>query len=148
MVLSGQTIRKLGIFKPFAERTKHLGMTYGLGPAGYDVRINESVVVPPGGAVLASTMEHFDMPNDVLGQVVDKSTWARSFLAVQNTVIEPGWKGYLTIELSNHGTKPLRIEQGTPIAQIVLFRLDEPTEQPYSGKYQNQPNRVVEPILE
>jgi dCTP deaminase len=147
-VLSAQTIRKRGIFTPFHERTKIHGMTLGLGPAGYDVRINESVTIPPGGALLASTIEHFDMPSDVLGQVADKSTWARMFIAVQNTVIEPGWRGHLTLELSNHSARTVHIERGSPIAQIVLFKLDELTEQPYKGKYQDQPNRVVEPILE
>jgi dCTP deaminase len=147
-ILSAQSIRKEGIFTPFHERTKIHGMTYGLGPAGYDVRINESVTLRPHGAVLASTIEHFQMPNNVLGQVADKSTWARLFVACQNTIIEPGWRGHLTLELSNHSDTTVRIEYGSPIAQIILFWLDEPTELPYKGKYQDQPNRVVAPILE
>jgi len=32
MIASGNTIRSRHIFKPFSERTKHNGMTYGLGP--------------------------------------------------------------------------------------------------------------------
>ena len=113
-------------------------MTFGLGPAGYDVRVAERIVLHPGGAALASTIEHFDMPADVLGKVADKSTWARLFLAVQNTIIEPGWRGHLTLELSNHGSEVLRIEPGMPIAQIILHLLDAPTEAPYNGKYQDQ----------
>lgn len=147
-VLSGQTIRRLGIFTPFEERTKFNGMTYGLGPAGYDVRVDQDITLPPSGAVLASTMEHFEMPNDILGQVADKSTWARRFVAVQNTIIEPGWHGYLTLELSNHGTETIHILKGSPIAQIVLFRLDAPAEKPYDGKYQNQQRGITLPISE
>jgi dCTP deaminase len=146
-VLSGQSIRRREIFTPFHERTRAHGMTFGLGPAGYDVRIRESVTIPPGGAVLASTLEHFDMPNDVLGQVADKSTWARMFLAVQNTIIEPGWRGYLTVELSNHSQRAIRIEEGTPIAQIILHKLDEPAERPYNGRYQDQKAGVTAPTL-
>lgn len=101
-VLSGQTIRRRGIFDPFCERTRDFGMTYGLGPAGYDVRIAEDILLLPGQFVLASTMEHFDMPVDVIGKVHDKSTWARLGLDVKNTVIEPGWRGYLTLELTNN----------------------------------------------
>ena len=148
MILSGQSIRKRGIFTPFHERTAAHGMTFGLGPAGYDVRIAEGMTLKPGASALASTIEHFNMPDDLLGRVADKSTWARRFLAVQNTIIEPGWRGYLTLELSNHGTEALRIERGMPIAQIILEVLDEPAERPYEGKYQDQPARPVAAIAE
>lgn len=148
MILSSQSIRNRGIFSPFHDRTKFGGMTYGLGPAGYDVRIRETVVLRSGAAALASTIEHFEMPTDVLGKVADKSTWARQFLAVQNTIIEPGWRGHLTLELSNHGRNDLVIEAGMPIAQIILHLLDTPTNQPYSGKYQDQRAGAVIAILE
>lgn len=113
MILPAQAIRKIKPISPFCERTCYNGMTFGLGPAGYDVRIAETVVV---GAkfVLASTLEHFDMPTDLLGQVTDKSTWARRGVAVQNTIIEPGWRGYLTVELTNHGGEPIEIQAGDP----------------------------------
>ena len=148
MILSAQSIRRIGVFTPFCERTREHGMTYGLGPASYDVRIAESLVIWPHQCALASTLEHFNMPNNVLGKVADKSTWARRFLAVQNTIIEPGWRGHLTLELSNHGRLPLKILRGMSIAQIILQWLDEPTEQPHAGKYQDQPKGAVEAILE
>ena len=153
MILSAQTIRERCLYHPmmvvpFYERTREHGMTYGLGPSGYDVRIAENLTVLPHCAALASTLEQFNMPNDVLGKVADKSTWARKFLAVQNTVIEPGWRGFLTLELSNHGHVPLRLVSGMPIAQIIFQLLDEPTEQVYEGKYQDQKSGAVEAILE
>ena len=103
MILPAQTIRKIKPVSPFFERTSHNGMTFGLGPAGYDVRIAERVVVGVK-MVLASTLERFEMPIDLLGQVCDKSTWARRGVAVQNTIIEPGWRGYLTLELTKRRT--------------------------------------------
>jgi len=149
MILSGQSIRKRGIFTPFSERTKHNGMSYGLSMAGYDVRIaldglEKTITLYPGDFILAVTLEHFDMPSDVLGIVHDKSTWARQGIAVQNTVIEPGWKGYLTLEITNHGSDGVVLTSGDPIAQIVCHQLDEPTEQPYDGKYQHQENTPQE----
>lgn len=138
-VLSGQTIRRMGVFTPFFERTVHNGMTYGLGPAGYDVRIDQQVMLSKGSsAVLASTVEHFNMPSDCIAYVKDKSTWARRFVLVQNTVIEPGWRGFLTLEITYEGGGIEIIDKGSPIAQIVFHRLDEPCESPYSGKYQDQ----------
>ena len=147
MILSGKTLREVQPVKPFCERTKYNGLTYGVGPAGYDVRIDQPVRIPPGGFTLASTLEEFDMPDNVLGIVHDKSTWARMGLAAQNTVIESGWKGFLTLELTNHGTEEIFIDDGTPIVQVVFHKLDQPAE-PYSGKYQNQARGPQPAILE
>ena len=145
MILSGQAIRRAKIISPFNERTKAHGMTYGVGPAGYDIRINQDIILAPGESCLASSVEHFVMPDIVLGVVHDKSTWARLFLAVQNTVIEPGWIGYLTLELSNHGKTNIEIKQGMPIAQIIFHYTDAPVERPYNGKYQYQENQPIPP---
>lgn len=138
MTLPAQTIRRLRPIEPFHERTVAGGKTFGLGPAGYDVRIAETLWLWPLWGRLASTIERFDMPDDVIAEVKDKSSWARKFVTVQNTVIEPGWRGYLTLELTRHLPWPIRIKAGTPIAQIVFKRLEEPTDQPYRGKYQDQ----------
>ena len=138
MIVPAQILRLLKPVKPFHERTVAHGMTFGVGPAGYDVRIAEDVELWCGDFTLASTIEEFEMPANLLGVVHDKSTWARRGLAVQNTVIEPGWKGFLTLELTCHGRDPLRIKSGMPIAQIIFHWLQESTDSPYNGKYQNQ----------
>lgn len=152
MILSGQTIRKTlvdgkHIVEPFCERTVQNGMSYGLSHAGYDIRVREAAVLRPGGSVLLSSIEEFTMPLDVLGIVHDKSTWARRFIAAQNTVLEAGWKGWLTLEITNHGEDVIAIQAGDPIAQIVFHRIDQPVEG-YVGKYQHQPARPVGAIEE
>lgn len=157
MILSGQSIRRLGILDPCAERTEQHGLSYGLGPAGYDLRLvlgaepgpmvkerhwhienGWSLWLEPGEFTLAAAVEHFAMPSDVLGIVHDKSSLARHGLSVFNTVIEPGWNGHLTLELSNKGPETIRLVEGQAIAQVVFHRLDEAAERPYDGKYQNQ----------
>lgn len=131
------------MIQPFSPRTEveyddYGTLTYGLGPAGYDIRIDQELTLNAGSFQLASSVERFDMPPDVLARVTDKSTWARRGLCVQNTVIEPGWRGYLTLELTNHSEEHLWIPNGAPIAQVLFELLDEPTAQAYNGKYQNQ----------
>lgn len=138
MILSAQTIRALQPVSPFEERSVIRGRSYGLSHAGYDIRIAETVTLYPGQFSLASSVERFTMPADVLALVKDKSSWARLGLSVFNTVIEPGWFGHLTYELKNQGAETLQIVSGDPIAQIIFHRLDEPTERAYDGKYQNQ----------
>jgi dCTP deaminase len=150
MYLSAQSIRLLGdnLITPFHERTVFEGMTFGLGPCGYDVRIAQTFGLEPRSFRLASTVEHFVIPNYLVAFVKDKSSWARRFVTVQNTVIEPGWRGFLTLELTNHSDVYVTIKKGMPIAQIILGRLDLPTDTPYNGKYQDQPNMPVEALVE
>jgi len=124
------------------KRREH-GVSYGLTEAGYDVRIKQEVRLNPQNKfVLASTIERFEMPNHLVGVVHDKSTWARQGLSVFNTVIEPTWEGYLTLELVYHGNGELLIPAGAGIAQVLFYGLLQ--EASYAdGKYQNQPDEPV-----
>ena len=143
MILSGETIKRLGILYPCNERTIHTsGLTYGLSHCGYDIRVAQDVSFFEYRFTLASSVEQFTIPDDVMGVVHDKSTWARQGLSVFNTVIEPGWKGYLTLELVNH-YNIVTIKAGTPIAQVVFHQVDEKVPG-YKGKYQNQPNQPIQ----
>lgn len=149
MILSAQSIRsRIGLILPFCERTVWEGMTYGLGPAGYDIRIAEDLYLRDGYFCLASTIEQFDVPDDIMVTLHDKSSWARRGLFVQNTIFEPGWRGYATLELTYHGKTPLSLKAGMAIAQAVFHRLDEPTVHRYDGKYQDQRAGPVEAIHE
>jgi dCTP deaminase len=150
-------------------KKKEHGVSHGLSEAGYDIRIAEDVTFHPhyfgigyphynlimsngdtveeyGLFCLASAIEEFDMPNDLVGVVHDKSTWARQGLSVFNTVIEPGWKGFLTLELVYHGRGILHIPAGAGIAQVLFHQIAEPTS--YDGKYQNQEAGPVQHKLE
>lgn len=152
MILSYQTIKKLaaeqGMINPYYERTIFNGMSYGAGPASYDFRIAQDLIINPGGFKLASTMEKVKIPNNVCASVADKSSWARKGIAVQNTYFDPGFEGYPTIELSNHSWNIIHIPIGSPICQFIFMKLDKVTEKPYRGKYQNQPNRPIEALQE
>lgn len=148
MILSAQTLRTLKIVEPFHERTVENGMSFGLSYAGYDIRIKDEVIIGPRGFTLASSLERFEMPVHVLGQVCDKSTWARRGLSVFNTIIEPGWRGWLTLELVNHSAYVLRIPSGSPIAQVVFSLIDRRPEKPYNGKYQDQKDAPQPALLE
>lgn len=92
----------------------------------------------PKCAALAHTLEDFEMPDNVAGFVVDKSTYARLFVSAFNTLIDPGFKGNLTLELVNLGSDIVEIKAGDPICQICFHWLDENTDRPYRGKYQGQ----------
>jgi len=138
MILVAQTLRVSPPLWPFVERGVAFGMTYGLGPCGYDIRVVESFILWPKSNRRCSSLEFFDIPPSMAARVHDKSTWARRFVVVQNTFLEPGWRGYLTLELSNHSWSVVRIQHGMPIAQVTFELLDKPTDKPYRGKYYDQ----------
>lgn len=162
MVVNGNSLYRSSQLLDIPDRkvSEH-GVSYGLGEAGYDIRIKQDItfyrlfgLIPMvktvdgdtvtrrfGKFALASAIEKFNMSPSCVAIVHDKSTWARCALSVFNTVIEPGWKGYLTLELVYHGRKKLHIPAGSGIAQVLFHLVQEPAH--YNGKYQNQENQPV-----
>lgn len=128
------------------EKRKHekSGTSFGLSEAGYDLRIDQDITLSADKRFsLASACELFQMPHDLVGIVHDKSTWARQGLSVFNTVIEPGWHGYLTAELVYHGDGELFIPCGSGIAQVLFHEIAVDADYG-NGKYQNQERGPVE----
>lgn len=166
MVVNVEMLLKAAPIKNMAvNKIKEHGVSYGLGEAGYDIRIKQDIVFRGnwgntirhhhadgtrsenyfyGAFIIASAIEEFDMPPNLVGIVHDKSTWARKGLSVFNTVIEPGWKGFLTLELVYHGSEELIIPAGAGIAQVIFHEVAVPAQ--YTGKYANQPDRPVSAI--
>jgi dCTP deaminase len=149
MIVNGGALLKAAPVSPMlAEKRRAYGVSYGLSEAGLDIRIRESVVLHPFRRfTLASSLESFDVPDDLVGIVHDKSTWIRQGLVVGNTVVEPGWKGEsLTLELFYFGWWPLRVPAGAGIAQVIFHQTAE--RRPYAGKYQHAPEGITKAILE
>ena len=143
MIINRDTLyRARPIDDMIPEKLKAHGVSHGMSEAGYDVRIKQDLWLHPLRKFrLASTVEYFTMPNNLVGVVHDKSTWARRGLSVFNTVIEPGWYGWLTLELVYHGWKPLHIPAGAGIAQVIFHETSDKAW--YAGKYQDQPDEPV-----
>ena len=102
---------------------------------------SEYVLLPPNSYLLASTVEYFRIPRDVMVICVGKSTYARAGAIVNTTPIEPGFEGNVVIEISNATNLPLRIYAREGIAQFMFFKGDRPCRTSYGdrgGKYQGQ----------
>jgi dCTP deaminase len=97
--------------------------------------------VPPNSFALATTMEYFRVPRDVLVICLGKSTYARCGIIVNVTPLEPEWEGHVTIEISNTTPLPAKIYAGEGICQFLFFRGEAPCETSYAdrkGKYMRQ----------
>ncbi len=98
-------------------------------------------VIPPNSFALASTVEYFRIPRNVLTICLGKSTYARCGIIVNVTPLEPEWEGHVTLEFSNTTTLPAKIYANEGVAQMLFFESDEVCETSYAdrgGKYQGQ----------
>lgn len=105
-------------------------------------------MIPPHSFVLAVSVERITVPGDVLVICQSKSTYARTGLVINVTPLEPGWSGYITLELSNTTDAYIPVYEGEGIAQLLFLQGNEPCATSYKdrgGKYQNQPARPVLP---
>jgi len=162
---------KKAMIEPFVERQAREGaISYGLSSYGYDARVGREFkiftnvdsavvdpkafspqsfvdretdicIVPPNSFALASTIEYFRVPRDVLVVCLGKSTYARCGIIVNVTPLEPEWEGHVTIEISNTTPLPARIYAGEGICQFLFFKGEQPCETSYAdrkGKYMRQ----------
>ncbi len=98
------------------------------------INFGDDFMLHPGVLILGCTFEYISIPNDLECQVEGRSSWARFGLQVVTaSSIEPGFKGVVTLELSNVGTVPLTLKPGIRIAQLVFRTANPPIPNPYSG---------------
>ena len=159
------------MINPFEEnQIRGNKISYGLSSYGYDARvsnefkiftnINSEVVdpknfkqsnfiskkvseciIPPNSFVLASTVEYFKIPNDIMVICLGKSTYARCGIIVNVTPLEPGWEGYVTLEFSNTTPLPAKVYANEGAAQFIFLKGNEKPEVTYAdrdGKYMKQ----------
>ena len=102
-------------------------------------------ILPAHSYGLGVALEHIDLPGDVTALFIGKSTYARCGISCNLTPGEAGWKGHLTLEFSNDSSADCRLYANEGICQALFFR-GMPCSTTYeerSGKYQNQPERVI-----
>jgi len=105
----------------------------------------EPFILHPGEFVLGQTLEWVELPDDLVSRLEGKSSLGRLGLLIHSTAgyVDPGWKGNLTLELSNVANLPIMLYQGMKIGQISFQRLTSPVEVAYGderigSKYRGQ----------
>ena len=95
----------------------------------------------PGENILVSMYEHLALPGNITAEIKGKSSLAR--LGLQNSseggLIDPGWRGYITLELTNHSNKAILLSYMMKIGQL-LFHKHEHVAKSYqeTGRYLDQ----------
>ena len=106
---------------------------------------DEPFILHPGEFVLGQTLEWVELPDDIVARLEGKSSLGRLGLLIHSTAgyVDPGWRGNLTLELSNVSNLPIALYPGMRIGQISFLVLSSPVERPYGSpglgsKYQGQ----------
>jgi dCTP deaminase len=106
---------------------------------------DEQFILHPGEFVLGQTLEWVELPTDLVARLEGKSSLGRLGLLIHSTAgyVDPGWKGNLTLELSNVANLPIALYHGMRIGQISFFRMTSEVERPYGSpelrsRYQGQ----------
>jgi dCTP deaminase len=100
------------------------------------VEDEEAFILHPGEFVLGQTLEWVELPDDIVARLEGKSSNGRLGLLIHSTAgyVDPGWKGNLTLELSNVARLPIALYFGMRIGQISFFTMSSPVERPYGSK--------------
>jgi len=165
-----------GMISPFSEKQVGAGvLSYGVSSYSYDLRVTNDfkvftnvnctivdpkqfdeksfveirsgcAIIPPHSFALGRSVERFNIPLNAIGLCVGKSTYARCGIVVNVTILQPEWRGVVTLEISNATPLPAKIYANEGLCQVVFFDSDEPCEISYAdcnGRYQDQQGIVL-----
>jgi dCTP deaminase len=108
-----------------------------LNGAGYDLRLAGELAVSPGQHRLVATLEKVEIGEALVGTLHIRSTLARSGIIASLALVDPGFRGQLTVSLFNVGSEQFSMAKNDRFLQMVLHRLGTKTHRPYAGKYQD-----------
>ena len=137
----GYDARVSNEFKIFTNVNSEIVDPKNFKPTNFVTKKSSECIIPPNSFVLASTVEYFKVPKDVLVICLGKSTYARCGIIVNVTPLEPGWEGHVTLEFSNTTPLPAKIYANEGAAQFVFLKGSEVPEITYAdrnGKYMRQ----------
>lgn len=100
------------------------------GDAGLDLHAAEAVILAPGARVLVPTGIALAIPDGYAGFVLPRSGLALNRgVTVLNApgLIDAGYRGEVKVLLVNHDARPVTVERGDRVAQLVVQRV-EPAE--------------------
>ena len=119
-----------------------------------EVGASEPFILQPGDFVLATTIESFELPDNLLARLEGRSSLGRLGIVVHSTasIFEPGWKGKVVMEMGNMGRIPVALYPGMRVCALTFEQLTTPAQVPYNkkkgAKYVNQkspePSKIAE----
>ena len=110
-------------------------------PASYDLRAAADMILPSGICTLVPTIEWVELPTDLAGTLMCRSSFGRRGVLLGAGYVDPGFRGHLTLCLTNMGTDDISIKTNDRIVQMILHEVKE-GHHGYSGRYQDSHGAV------
>jgi dCTP deaminase len=110
---------------------------FRLNPAGVDLRVDRNVRLKPKQQLLVASMERVELSSRIVGFLHLRSSLAREGLFASLALVDPGFRGQLTVSLYNSGDSAVNLAKGERFIQLSLLRLGKPAIKQYAGRYQN-----------
>ncbi|MFY9750283.1 MAG: dCTP deaminase [Methanoregula sp.] len=129
---SEQAQEKLGI-TPYAAECQQ--------PASYDLRAADDICLARGTCMLVPSMEWVELPPDVAGTLRCRSSFGRRGVLMGAGFVDPGFRGQLTLCLTNMGSKDIEIHRSERIVQMILHEVRNGSDR-YAGRYQDSTGAV------
>jgi dCTP deaminase len=116
---------------------------FRLNPAGVDLRVDRDVRLEPKQHSLVASMERVELSSRIVGFLHLRSSLAREGLFASLALVDPGFRGQLTVSLYNSGDSAVNLAKGERFIQLSLLRLGKPAIKEYRGRYQNSSGVVA-----
>lgn len=147
--LSKESIRENGIdFRLSDEIARHSkqNKNFILDPENEDhvkhsyfiERNAKRLVIGANEQVLLSTIEHIELPDDIMGFVEIRSTWARHGISLPPTIIDAGFKGTVTLEAINNAPYAIALKPKQRFAHVIFMKTNNRVMNSYNGRYLGQ----------
>jgi dCTP deaminase len=128
------------IMDPHSEESIH---------GAYSLKKCDDVMVVNGKEqVLLTTIETIELPDDIVGMVELRSTWARHGLSMPPTIIDAGFKGTVTLEVINNAPYKIALRPHVRFAHVIFVKTSSRVEKSYSGKYMGQKGIKLPKVME
>lgn len=112
------------------------------------VEAGQPFVIEPNQLVLATTLERFSLPADLVARLEGRSSLGRLGIIVHSTasLFHPGWDGHATMELGNLGAMPVALYPGMRVCAFTFEQLTSPAERPYGSQATHKYAGQAEPL--
>jgi dCTP deaminase len=123
-----------------AIKTQELRIVPGprkINPAGIDLRTDRRIIMDAKHHDLVATKERVELSHGLLGLLHIRSSFAREGIIASLALVDPGFRGQLTVNLYNAGDRRVILKAGERFIQLSLVRLGNPANYSYNGKYQD-----------
>ena len=139
MILSASEIRRRTgeggdlVIRPYHEGSQQ--------PASYDLRVTGHQILARGACTLVPSLEWVELPRDLAATLRCRSSYARRGLVIGGGFVDPGFRGQLTLCLSNLGAEDIVLSPSDRVVQMILHQVAEGSEL-YDGQYQDSSGAV------